>query len=47
MIDRYFPDSAWVRLRRESFDKLTAYKAQHTLMTWEETVDKLLRGADG
>jgi hypothetical protein len=45
MIDRYFPDSAWLRLRRESFDRLTAYKSRHTLMSWEETLDKLLREA--
>jgi hypothetical protein len=42
MIDRYFPDSAWLRLRRGSFDRLSAYKARHTLLTWEETVDRLL-----
>jgi hypothetical protein len=42
MIDRYFPDSAWLRLRRESFDRLTAYKARHTLLSWEQVVDRLL-----
>jgi hypothetical protein len=43
MIDRYFPDSAWLRMRRESFDRLSAYKARHTLLTWEDTVERLLR----
>jgi Family of unknown function (DUF6084) len=47
MIDRYFPDSAWLRLRRDSFDRLTAYKSRHTLMSWEETLDKLLEEAGG
>jgi hypothetical protein len=47
MIDRYFPDSAWLRLRRAEFDRLTAYRTRHTLLTWEETVEKLLRDADG
>jgi hypothetical protein len=47
MIDRYFPDSAWLRLRRGEFDRLVAYKARHTLLTWEQTVDKLLRETDG
>jgi hypothetical protein len=46
MIDRYFPDSSWLRLRRDSFDRLCAYKAKHTLLTWEDTFDKLLRDAD-
>jgi hypothetical protein len=47
MMDRYFPDSAWLRLRREPFDRLGAYKAAHSLPTWEATIDALLDGADG
>ena len=42
MIERYFPDSAWLRLRRAEFDRLVAYKAKHTLLTWEQVVDRLL-----
>jgi hypothetical protein len=42
MIDRYFPDSAWLRLRRAEFDRLTAYRARHTLLSWEQVVDRLL-----
>jgi hypothetical protein len=42
MIDRYFPDSAWLRLRRAEFDRLVAYKTRHTLLTWEQVVDRLL-----
>jgi uncharacterized protein DUF6084 len=42
MIDRYFPDSAWLRLRRAEFDRLVAYKSRHTLLSWEQVVDKLL-----
>jgi hypothetical protein len=42
MIDRYFPDSAWLRLRRAEFDRLVAYKARHTLISWEQVVDRLL-----
>ena len=37
MIDRYFPDSAWLRLSARRFDRLVAYKARHTLLTWEQT----------
>jgi hypothetical protein len=46
MIDRYFPDSAWLRLRRPSFQRLAAYRAKHTLLSWEDTLDKLLREAE-
>ena len=46
MMDRYFPDSAWLRLRREQFEKLSAYKARHSLPSWEAAVDSLLDGPD-
>ena len=46
MIDRHFPDSAWLRLRRDSFERLRAYRARHTLMSWDEAVDRLLDEAD-
>jgi hypothetical protein len=44
-LDRHFPGAAWLRLGRESFERLTAYKARNTLLTWEQTVDALLRNA--
>ncbi len=48
-MDRYFPGSAWLRLRRESYDALVRFKARRALPTWEETVAVLLAaaGADG
>lgn len=42
MIDHYFPGSAWFRLRRDAFDRLSAYKAQHGLLTWEAAIERLL-----
>jgi hypothetical protein len=47
MIDRYFPDSAWLRLKRDRFERLRAYRARHTLITWEQAIDRLLDEADG
>ncbi|MEA2450463.1 MAG: hypothetical protein QOG63_2395 [Thermoleophilaceae bacterium] len=44
-MERHFPGAAWLRLGRESFERLTAYKARHTLLTWEQTVDALLSEA--
>lgn len=43
MIERYFPNSAWIRLQKDVFDQLHRYKATHSLPTWEETVIHLLR----
>jgi hypothetical protein len=44
-MDRHFPGAAWLRLERGSFDRLAAYKARHTLLTWEQTLDALLTEA--
>ena len=41
-MDRHFPSSAWLRLGRESFERLTAYKARHAFTSWEEAIDSLL-----
>ena len=46
LMQRYFPDSAWLRLRRDAFDRLWAYKARHALPTWEDAVDALLRASE-
>jgi hypothetical protein len=45
MMDRHFPDSAWLRLRRESFDRLHAYKTRGGHLSWEDAVEALLREA--
>jgi hypothetical protein len=45
MMDRHFPGSAWLRLGRDSFDRLHAYRARHAHLTWDDAVDALLREA--
>jgi hypothetical protein len=41
-MDQHFPGAAWLRLDRDAFDRLAAYKARHTLLSWEDTVRALL-----
>jgi hypothetical protein len=41
-IDHHFPGSAWLRLDRDSFDRLTAYRTRRQLGSWEETLGSLL-----
>jgi Family of unknown function (DUF6084) len=41
-MDAHFPGSAWLRLGRESYDALCAYKARHAFESWEAAVDALL-----
>ena len=36
-MDLYFPGSAWLRLDRETFERLYAYRARKVLPSWEET----------
>lgn len=45
MLARYFPNSAWIRLAKDVFDQLYAYKATHGLPTWEETIVRLLKAS--
>jgi uncharacterized protein DUF6084 len=41
-MDQYFRGTAWVRLRKDVYDRLLAYKAGFP--TWEDAVDSLLEG---
>lgn len=42
LMDHYFPNSAWLRLRRDLFDQLSAYKINHGLTSWEAALESLL-----
>lgn len=41
-----FPGSAWLRLSREGFDRLWAFRATRALPTWDATLDELLEGRE-
>ena len=41
-LEAHFPRSAWLRVRDDVFERLTAYKAQHALPTWDATLERLL-----
>jgi hypothetical protein len=43
MMDRFFPGEAWLRVRRDVFERLHAYRGRHALLSWEDTFDSLLR----
>jgi hypothetical protein len=40
-MERHFPGTAWIRVDKEDFDRLAAYKARHTLATWSDVLDRL------
>jgi len=39
---RYFGGTAWLRLRKDAFDRLAAYKSREALPTWEDAIESLL-----
>ncbi|MGI8586607.1 MAG: DUF6084 family protein [Chloroflexia bacterium] len=47
MMDHYYPNSAWITLRQDVFDRLYLYKIHAGLPSWEETVEKLLAAQKG
>lgn len=42
-MEHYFPNSAWLRVRKDTFDLLYSYKARKGLPTWEAALESLLR----
>jgi hypothetical protein len=46
LMDSYYPNSAWLCLRRDVFDQLAAYRSRHGLPTWEQAVERLLSAAE-
>ncbi|MBX6365817.1 MAG: hypothetical protein IRZ00_18365 [Gemmatimonadetes bacterium] len=46
-MDHYFPSAAWLRLHRDTFDRLAAFRARRALPTWEAALDALLDAAGG
>ena len=47
MMDLYFPNSGWLRLRRDTLDSLERYKTVQGFPTWEQTIEALLKEAGG
>ena len=46
MIERYYPNSAWIRVQKDVFDQLYQYKATRSLPTWEQVFVQLLQASD-
>ena len=42
MMEFYYPNSAWLCLRRDVFERLYDYKVQQAIPTWEQTLEALL-----
>ncbi|MFG1639254.1 DUF6084 family protein [Amycolatopsis sp. NPDC049252] len=44
LVERYFPNVAWIKLPKETVDALLKYKARHAIPTWEAAMERLLAG---
>ncbi|WP_127500502.1 DUF6084 family protein [Actinoplanes solisilvae] len=44
MMASYFPNSGWLRVSADVLGDLTAYRTRHDLVSWDETLQRLLRG---
>jgi Family of unknown function (DUF6084) len=42
LMDVYYPNSAWLALQRDTFEKLYKYKVREGIPTWEEALERAL-----
>jgi hypothetical protein len=42
LMDVYYPNSAWLALQRDTFEKLYQFKMREGIPTWEEALDRAL-----
>ncbi len=46
VMEMYYPNIAWLNLRRDVFDRLHEFKMQRGLPTWEQAMERLLAEAE-
>jgi len=46
MMDLYYPNIAWLSLRRDVFERLHEYKVRHGILSWEQTIERVLAEAE-
>lgn len=42
MRDTYYPNSVWINLHRDVFERIYRYKVQHGIPTWEQALEHVL-----
>jgi hypothetical protein len=42
MMDSYYPNTAWLCLRRDIFERVYGYKVRHGIPTWEQALEAML-----
>jgi hypothetical protein len=44
-MDQFFPGGGWLRLQRDTLDRLQAFRGREAVVTWDEAIDRLLQHA--
>jgi hypothetical protein len=44
-MEQFFPGGGWLRVQRDTIDRLQEFRGRHALVTWDETIDRLLQQA--
>jgi hypothetical protein len=42
LMEMYYPNTAWLGVRKDIFDRLSEYRTRHGLTNWEQAFEKLL-----
>jgi hypothetical protein len=42
LMDAHYPNSAWLSLHRNTFEKLSQFKRREGIPTWDEALDRAL-----
>ena len=46
MMDDYYPNSAWICLRRDVFERLNQFRSRNGFSTWERALEQMLNQID-
>jgi hypothetical protein len=46
LMDAYYPNSAWLCLRKDVFEQLDQYRSRRGLVSWEQAIEGLLAAAE-
>lgn len=42
MMDLYYPETAWITLRRDVFERLYEFKSRYGISTWDQVLERML-----
>jgi hypothetical protein len=46
LMESYYPNSAWLSLRKDVFERLYQYKVRNGILTWEQALERVLAAVE-